>query len=554
MMKTIAFYSYKGGVGRTLALSNIAMRLSEFGKKVCMLDLDLEAPGLHYKFKEYLPPEKMPPKGIVDYIHEFAIEKRLPKKINKDYYCSLFSSEYKNLSLQLIPAGNPDSKKYWSKLSAINWHELLYKDDAEGIPFFFDLKNKIERDIKPDYLLIDTRTGITEISSLTISLLADKVVVLAVNNEENISGSKRIIESLLNPENNLLKKERSVVLVLSRIPMPQSAEEKSREKMIKEQFVKRFSIFKNKKGEELFNNALIIHSDRNLELKEDFKIGYDLEFKSDGAISQEYLALFDRITEGDFSQKEQERFNRIKEANRLSYLATKEPDDRKAILKLEKALEINPNNTNILIGLATRYDTIREYEKALSYINKAMEINPFYGFKLYRVMINYKLRKFQEAYDEILPMKDSEANCLYMYCLTKAQLFPYSEEVNNDFNKLIEKYPSFSLSYNAKAHYLRKRGNYKNALLSIYKAIELKKDSPNLYATLAEIKASESDYNQFYLHFEGALKLGLDVMSIMDDSPDVYSKFTNDGKFIELLEKYDQYDAIEHLKKMQYTE
>ncbi|MBK7057003.1 MAG: AAA family ATPase [Leptospiraceae bacterium] len=43
-MKTVTFYSYKGGVGRTLALANIAMRLSEFGKKVCILDFDLEAP------------------------------------------------------------------------------------------------------------------------------------------------------------------------------------------------------------------------------------------------------------------------------------------------------------------------------------------------------------------------------------------------------------------------------------------------------------------------------------------------------------------------------
>ncbi len=51
-MKTITFYSYKGGVGRTLALANVAMRLSEFKKKVCMIDFDLEAPGLHHKFKQ----------------------------------------------------------------------------------------------------------------------------------------------------------------------------------------------------------------------------------------------------------------------------------------------------------------------------------------------------------------------------------------------------------------------------------------------------------------------------------------------------------------------
>jgi tetratricopeptide (TPR) repeat protein len=318
--------------------------------------------------------------------------------------------------------------------------------------------------------------------------------------------------------------------------------------------VNRFSIFKNRQGEELFNNTLIIHSDRNLELKEDFKIGYDLEFKSDGVISQEYLALFDKIMEGDFSQEEQERFNLIKEANMLSYFVEKEPDDRKAILKLEKALEVNPNNANILISLATRYGTIKEYEKALFYINKAIEINPFYGCKLYRVIINYELGKFQEAYDEILPIKDLGDNYLYQYCLAKAELFSYSEDVNSDFNELIEKYPSYYSVYYAKAHYLRKVGDYKNALLSIYKGIELEKGSPELYDTLAEIKASEGDYDQFYFHFEEALRLDLDVISTVDDSPDVYSKFTNDGKFIELLEKYDQYDAIEHFKKIQHTE
>ncbi|KAA6319430.1 hypothetical protein EZS27_030676 [termite gut metagenome] len=134
---------------------------------------------------------------------------------------------------------------------------------------------------------------------------------------------------------------------------------------------------------------------------------------------------------------------------------------------MEETLEINPNNANILVGLAIRYDTIREYEKALSYINKAIEIFPFYGCKLCRVMINYNLKKFQEAYDEILPMKDLEVRCLYLYCLVKAQLFSYNEEVNNDFNELIEKYPSFHSAYNAKACYLRKKGDYKNALLSI---------------------------------------------------------------------------------------
>jgi hypothetical protein len=42
----VTFYSWKGGVGRTMALANIAVQLSQKGSRVLMVDWDLEAPGL----------------------------------------------------------------------------------------------------------------------------------------------------------------------------------------------------------------------------------------------------------------------------------------------------------------------------------------------------------------------------------------------------------------------------------------------------------------------------------------------------------------------------
>ncbi|MEA2758060.1 MAG: hypothetical protein QOH65_673 [Methylobacteriaceae bacterium] len=44
------FYSYKGGVGRSMALANIAETLHEKGLRVIMIDWDLEAPGLETFF------------------------------------------------------------------------------------------------------------------------------------------------------------------------------------------------------------------------------------------------------------------------------------------------------------------------------------------------------------------------------------------------------------------------------------------------------------------------------------------------------------------------
>jgi len=81
---TISFYSYKGGVGRTLVVANVAKFLARFGQKVFAVDFDLEAPGLHYKFAA--PEGKVVPRpalGIVDYIHRFVVEQKSPGPIQE---------------------------------------------------------------------------------------------------------------------------------------------------------------------------------------------------------------------------------------------------------------------------------------------------------------------------------------------------------------------------------------------------------------------------------------------------------------------------------------
>src|SRR5450830_2069389 len=53
--EVVTFYSYKGGTGRTMALSNIAVLLARQQNAtapVLMIDWDLEAPGLHHYFEQ----------------------------------------------------------------------------------------------------------------------------------------------------------------------------------------------------------------------------------------------------------------------------------------------------------------------------------------------------------------------------------------------------------------------------------------------------------------------------------------------------------------------
>ncbi|WP_246844050.1 ParA family protein, partial [Hydrocoleum sp. CS-953] len=57
MPRTVTFYSFKGGVGRTTALTHVASILAMRGRKVVAVDLDLEAPGLSTAFNLKLQPK-----------------------------------------------------------------------------------------------------------------------------------------------------------------------------------------------------------------------------------------------------------------------------------------------------------------------------------------------------------------------------------------------------------------------------------------------------------------------------------------------------------------
>src|SRR3954452_16771788 len=49
----VTFYSYKGGVGRSMAVANTAVLLAQKGRRVLVVDWDLEAPGLERYFATF---------------------------------------------------------------------------------------------------------------------------------------------------------------------------------------------------------------------------------------------------------------------------------------------------------------------------------------------------------------------------------------------------------------------------------------------------------------------------------------------------------------------
>jgi len=289
-MDTITFYSYKGGVGRTLALANIAVYLSRFDQSVCIIDFDLEAPGVPYKLSEFFPSPIET--GLVDYIYEFTSTGKVPRSLNK-FLLKAQNISGKQANIQLIPAGNILSAEYWKKLASIDWHGLFYKEGGEGIPFFLELKEKIHKELNPDYLLIDSRTGITEMSSICTSILPDKVIFLITNNRENIEGSRQILRGIQKVKRLKNQEPIKVTLALTRIPFPQNDEDKK----IEQKIIEDIKGFLNQEGESLdeqlnVSDVLVLHSDRSLELSESLRLS--LENITDTPLAKDYLQLFSK--------------------------------------------------------------------------------------------------------------------------------------------------------------------------------------------------------------------------------------------------------------------
>src|ERR1041384_2214532 len=73
--RVITFYSYKGGTGRSMALANVAWILASAGRRVLVIDWDLEAPGLHRYFRPFLLDKDVTGSdGIIDFVTDYCAE------------------------------------------------------------------------------------------------------------------------------------------------------------------------------------------------------------------------------------------------------------------------------------------------------------------------------------------------------------------------------------------------------------------------------------------------------------------------------------------------
>ena len=235
MGEIISFYSYKGGTGRSMAVANVghilAWELEPSQRKVLMIDWDLEAPGLHRYFFDQLKinfPSALADKyaealqerkGLVDFLHnvdsfyrsEFpsaeldvkyagtaaandAFRAALTRFPLEDYVLTVappsgISARSREVGLSLMKAGNQAPGSDYVKLvRTFDWLEFYNRYGS----FFTCLREYLENVY--DVVLINSRTGLTDIGDICTRMLPEKLVTVFVPNEQNIQGLIDVIQ------------------------------------------------------------------------------------------------------------------------------------------------------------------------------------------------------------------------------------------------------------------------------------------------------------------------------------------------------------------------
>ena len=165
----VAFYGFKGGAGRTMALAHTAALLAERGARIVAIDLDLEAPGLDIIFDVDTPRDV---DGTAALLRQAVMRPR-GEVLNVSASLRPVSLPEASGSVLVLPAGRLN-KRYLAMIEEIGlplWHTLQPPHPLQRI-----LEDISLSDVRPHAFFLDCRTGFHGLSATALFHVADLVV------------------------------------------------------------------------------------------------------------------------------------------------------------------------------------------------------------------------------------------------------------------------------------------------------------------------------------------------------------------------------------------
>ncbi|MGH9828513.1 MAG: tyrosine-protein kinase family protein, partial [Blastocatellia bacterium] len=181
MRSIVTFYSYKGGVGRSMALANIAVLLARRGLKVLVVDWDLEAPGLERYFSYFEIQAGGP--GLL----RMFMNARDKGSTDFATFTSIISCDASH-PIVLLPSGRDQDDAYSQNLEDFDWGEFF---SAGGGAFVETLRQQWHEEF--DIVLIDSRTGLSDTGGICTIQIPDIVVAMFTANYQSLYGARDVM-------------------------------------------------------------------------------------------------------------------------------------------------------------------------------------------------------------------------------------------------------------------------------------------------------------------------------------------------------------------------
>jgi len=155
----LSFHSYKGGTGKTNLVGNMGVYLAKKGMKVCIIDTDLNGPGIHSLFN-------------------LEFENSLIEFLKNE--CEIRDIVYKprtELELYIIPA-----RVFEEDITSFSKTPSQAKEKLLGLVDYMNVEYGVE------HILFDCSPGINKSSLLTMNL-ADKATIVSTIDRQDIRGT-----------------------------------------------------------------------------------------------------------------------------------------------------------------------------------------------------------------------------------------------------------------------------------------------------------------------------------------------------------------------------
>ena len=530
----ITCYSYKGGVGRTQLCANIAAYLCfQKGKKVLLWDWDFEAPGLHFYFNKKR--EDINKDGTLELLEDYVgimevlpnVKKENLPYITKEHIIPIEESQEpinengEKGKIDLIAAGNYN-KCFEQRVNSFDW--LEFYGPLDGVNYMELVKKNI-KELGYDYIIVDSRTGISDYSGLCNIQLPDINIMVMIPNNQNFTGCKRIAEQIQKSE-YVVKGHRKpyIMPVLSRLDRSHPKFNEWVKKFIEEFAFLLPTLDKEldtKFTAEIFGDVYL--QDTFLEYVHSISAGENI------FIPREQTRLsrvaFERsfVNIADYLEKikENEKINISKHVDKESWLAyaekaKKEGKNEKAAYAYAYAEEykesIKCGGSPLSYyeeGMRKYFQT--DYKEAINNLDKALEMDDkFWKAWKEKGIMHYTLKEYDKAiecYLKTTEIIDDKVEVWYNLGLAYIAKEEYDKAIES-LNKALTIKPNYYKALNNKGVASSRIEQYDIAEDCYKKAVELKPKHCTAFMNLGYLYFKQGKLDKAKKELEKSIKLG----------------------------------------------